>query len=202
LAHRKRKQARANSGAARSVERAAVPLLPADSSRRRVAAAAVGIIVLGVYVCTLAPTVAGGDSGELITAAYTLGVVHPPGYPLYTLLAKLFTLIPLGTIAWRVNLFSAVCAAGAGTLLFLAVARWSGNLWAALVSASLFAFSPHVWPHAVTAEVFALNNLFIAGLVYLTVRFAEQLPDAQERRGFLTTRRRSEEHTSELQSRI
>ena len=126
-----------------------------------------------MYVRTLAPTVAGGDSGELITVAYTLGVAHPPGYPLYTLLAKLFTLIPIGTIAWRVNLFSAACGAGTATILFLAAARWSGSLWASLAAASLFAFSPRVWPHAVTAEVFALNNLFIAGLIYLTVRFSE-----------------------------
>jgi hypothetical protein len=129
--------------------------------------------VLAVYVRTLSPTVAGGDSGELIAAAYTLGVPHPPGYPLYTLLGKLFTLLPVGTIAWRVNLLSAVCGAGAATLLFLAVARWSRSLWAGLASASLFAFAPTVWPHAVTAEVFALNNLFAAGLFYLTLRFWE-----------------------------
>jgi hypothetical protein len=151
-----------------------VPVEPSSPVTRRIAAAALGVIILAVYVRTLAPTVAGGDSGELITAAYTLGVPHPPGYPLYTLLAKLFTLIQIGTIAWRVNLFSAVCGAGAATLLFLAVARWSGSVWAALASASLFAFSPRVWPHAVTAEVFALNNLFIAGIVYLTLRFSEE----------------------------
>ncbi len=126
---------------------------------------------------TLAPTVAGGDSGELITVAHTLGVAHPPGYPLYTLLAKLFTLIPIGTIAWRVNLFSAACGAGAATILFLAAARWSGSLWAALAAASLFAFSPRVWPHAVTTEVFALNNVFSAGLIYLTVRFSEAVTE-------------------------
>jgi hypothetical protein len=129
--------------------------------------------VLGAYVRTLSPTVAGGDSGELIAAAYTLGVPHPPGYPLYTLLGKLFTLLPVGTIAWRVNLLSAVCGAGAATLLFLTVARWARSAWAALASASLFAFAPTVWPHAVTAEVFALNNLFAAGLFYLTLRFWE-----------------------------
>ena len=94
------------------------------------------------------------------------------------MLAKLFTLIPIGTIAWRVNLFSAACGAGAATILFLAAARWSGSLWAALAAASLFAFSPRVWPHAVTAEVFALNNLFIAGLVYLTVRFRRAATEA------------------------
>src|SRR4029077_7287587 len=89
------------------------------------------------------------------------------------LLASLFTLIPIGTIAWRGNLFSAVCGAGAARVLVLAAARWSGSLWAALAAASLFGFSPRVWPHAVTAEVFALNNLFFAGLVYLMARFSE-----------------------------
>jgi dolichyl-phosphate-mannose-protein mannosyltransferase len=138
-------------------------------------------------VRTLAPTVAGGDSGELITAAFTLGVAHPPGYPLYTMLAKLFTLIPIGTIAWRVNLFSATCGAGAATILFVAAARWSGSLWAALAAASLFAFSRRVWPHAVTAEVFALNNLFSAGLVYLTVRFSEAAANSGHRDDELRT---------------
>ena len=155
---------------------AVAPIADAGPASRRLAAAALGVAVLAIYVRTLAPTVAGGDSGELITVAHTLGVAHPPGYPLYTLLAKLFTLLPAGTIAWRVNLFSAVCGAGAATILFLAVARWSGSLWAGLASASLFAFSPRVWPHSVTAEVFALNNVFLAGLVYLTVRSGKRAP--------------------------
>jgi dolichyl-phosphate-mannose-protein mannosyltransferase len=153
-----------------------VPAEPVSPLARRViTAAGFGLVTLGIYIRTLAPTVAGGDSGELITAGYTLGVLHPPGYPLYTLLAKIFTFIPIGTIAWRVNLLSAVCGAAAATLLFLAVARWSRSVWGALVSASLFAFSRRVWPHAVTAEVFALNNLFVAGIVYLTVRFSGEL---------------------------
>ncbi len=174
MSARKRQRSGTKPGPVRSTQqRPAVPLPSTNPATRRLTAAALGVVVLAIYVRTLAPTVAGGDSGELITVAYTLGVAHPPGYPLYTLLASFFTLIPIGTIAWRVNLFSAVCGAGAATMLFLAAARWSGSLWAALAAASLFAFSPRVWPHAVTAEVFALNNLFIAGLVYLTVRFCE-----------------------------
>ena len=176
---RKRQKSSAKPGTVRSTQqRPAVHLPSADPSKRRLAAAVLGVVVLAVYVRTLSPTVAGGDSGELITVAYTLGVAHPPGYPLYTILAKFFTLIPIGSIAWRVNLFSATCGAGAATILFLAAARWSGSLWAAVAAASLFAFSPRVWPHAVTAEVFALNNLFIAGLVYLTVRFSEAAADS------------------------
>ena len=68
------------------------------------------LLTFGVYLFTLAPSVAPqGDSGELVTVAYTLGIAHHPGYPLYTLLAHLFTKIPFGSVAWRVNLFSAVC---------------------------------------------------------------------------------------------
>ena len=63
-----------------------------------------------VYVRTLCPTVYVGDSGELISAAYTLGIAHPPGYPLYCLLGKLFTFLPFGNIAYRVNLLSAFFA--------------------------------------------------------------------------------------------
>lgn len=61
-----------------------------------------------VYLLTLYPTVGTEDSGELITSAATLDIAHPPGYPLYTLLGKLFTIIiPFGNIGWRVNLMSA-----------------------------------------------------------------------------------------------
>src|SRR5262252_3863315 len=74
-----------------------------------------GLIVfiasLSVYSFTLAPTVTLVDSGELIVAAKSLGVAHPPGFPLYVLLAHLATLIPIGSIAFRVNLASAVFAA-------------------------------------------------------------------------------------------
>jgi hypothetical protein len=71
------------------------------------------LAALGVYLLTLCPTVAGGDSGELIAAAFEPGIAHPPGYPLYVLGGKLFTLLPWGTVAWRVNLFSAICDTGA-----------------------------------------------------------------------------------------
>ena len=85
-----------------------------------------GLAVLVVYTLTLYPSVPGGDSGELIVAAYKLGVAHPPGYPLFTLLAKASTLIPVGTIAWRVNLLTAVLGALAATVLFRATWKLAG----------------------------------------------------------------------------
>ncbi|MEK9150291.1 MAG: DUF2723 domain-containing protein [Candidatus Desantisbacteria bacterium] len=84
---------------------------------------ACGLLVLfvsfGVYLYTLTPTVGFHDSGELITVAYTLGIAHPPGYPLYTLLGKVFcTLIPIGNIAYRMNMESALFASLAVMLVY------------------------------------------------------------------------------------
>ena len=91
-----------------------------------------GIAALGAYAFTPHPSVPGGDSWELIAVAYTSGTAHPPGYPLYTLLARLFTLIPFGTVAWRVNALSAVLDASAAVVLFVAVTRWTRTVWAGL----------------------------------------------------------------------
>ncbi len=137
-------------------------------------AAAVTTVALVVYVLTLYPDVIGGDGGELIAAAASGGVPHPPGFPLYALLGRGFALLPLGTLAWRFNLSSAVCDALAAGLLFLAVLRWSGKLAAGLLAAALFAFSPGVWRYAISAEVFALNNLFVALLLLLAVLYAQK----------------------------
>ena len=77
-----------------------------------------------VYLDTLAPSITwrhdGADGGDLIAAAYTLGIPHPTGYPLYVLLARLFTFLPWGDIAYRVNLMSAFFAAATIPLGYLA----------------------------------------------------------------------------------
>ncbi len=131
--------------------------------------ASVGGLAFVLYALTLHRTVPAGDSGELITAAFTLGVAHPPGYPLYTLLAHAFTWLPFGSVALRVNLFSAFADALAAGLLVFTVARWSGRPWAAVAAGASFAFSPLVWRYAVVAEVFALNNLFVVALLCVAV---------------------------------
>src|SRR3954463_15245087 len=73
-----------------------------------------------IYLLTLNGTIpAYRDSGDMINAVSTLGIAHPPGYPLYVVLATLFTaLFPSAHAAYRVNLFSAVCSAGAAVLLY------------------------------------------------------------------------------------
>ena len=85
------------------------------------------VMGLGLYMYTLAPTVLPSNSGEFQFVADILGIAHPPGYPLYTMLGKLFTLIPLGDVAYRVNLMSAFFAALTLALVSRTVRRHGGR---------------------------------------------------------------------------
>src|SRR5262249_41826818 len=76
----------------------------------------------------------------------------------------------------RVNLLSAVCDAAAASLLFAAVRIWTGSAPPGVLSGLGFAFSPLVWRYAIQAEVFALNNLFAAALVLVSVLLAAPSP--------------------------
>jgi tetratricopeptide (TPR) repeat protein len=88
-----------------------------------ICAAFVFAAAITLYILTLAPTVTLVDSGELMLAAKTLGVAHPPGFPLYVLLAHFFTWLPVGSIAARVNFASALFAAASAAMLALVFAE-------------------------------------------------------------------------------
>ncbi len=85
------------------------------------ASAGVFLTTFAVYLRTLCPSVYVGDSGELIAAAYTLGIPHPPGYPIYCLVGKLFSYIPVGSIAYRLNIMSAFFASATCAMLYLII---------------------------------------------------------------------------------
>jgi hypothetical protein len=131
----------------------------------------VGLVSLGVYLATLAPGLTwahdSADGGELAAAAYTLGIAHPPGYPTYLLLAHVFTRLPVGEIATRTNLFSAVCAAGAAALLTWVLMRETHSPAASAGAGLALAFSPLLWSQATVTEVHALNGFFTALLLAL-----------------------------------
>lgn len=128
-------------------------------------------VALGVYIATLAPTVGLTDSGELTLAAWSLGNAHPPGFPLYLLLTHLFTLLPAGSVAWRVNLASAFFAALAcGAMVLAAGSMMRRSRIAIAVSAGLMlAFSRTLWNYATVAEVYALNTFLIVTLFALVL---------------------------------
>ncbi len=125
-----------------------------------------GLIALGamaVYVATLCPTIYVEDSAEFSAAAAELGVPHPPGYPLYTLVAAAFVrLFPIGDIGYRSNLFSAVCGAAAVGVLWILLRRSTISRAAALAATFCFAFGATFWSQCLAAEVHALNGLLLA----------------------------------------
>ena len=128
-----------------------------------------------LYAVTAYPDQAPGDSGELVAAAYQLGLGHPPGYPLFCLIGKLWSMIlPFGTVAWRMNIGNAVAGAAAAATVALLGARFSRSNIAGALAGIGFGLCPVVWLFATQAEVFTLNNLFSAFLLYLSLKFFEK----------------------------
>ena len=147
-----------------------------SAARRHWDALAFFAASLILYVATAAPSVATvfDDSLEFQVVLPTLGIAHPSGYPLYTLLGKLFTaLIPFRDPAGRANLLSALAAAltiGDPLSRGQAVCRQPS---AAAVATAAFAISPAWWSQATLAEVYALHGLLMILFMYLLLRWEE-----------------------------
>ncbi len=121
---------------------------------------AVGAFV--VYSLGACRTIYVGDSGELVAAVHLLGIAHPTSYPLYVLAGKLWTLVvPLGSIAFRMSLFSAATAAAAVGLFHATSRRLGLRPVPALFAAGLLAFGPSFWGEANVQRVYSLNALFV-----------------------------------------
>lgn len=143
---------------------------PIGPMRRNWPAFAVPVVAFAAYLLTLYPTVGWVDCGEVAAGCYRLNVLHPTGYPLFTLIGYLFSHIPLGTVATRVNALSALCSSFAALLCFLSVRRLTRSQVAGILAAALFAFSVTVWSNSVDAEVFGLTALYVSLTIYLLVR--------------------------------
>lgn len=145
---------------------------------------------LALYLRTLAPGLLPGDAGEFQFTAPTLGLPHPTGYPLYTILGWAWShLVPYRDYAWRMNAFSALWGAAAVGLLYLVATRFlvaalpcsEGRVaahlrLAAILTAFAFAASPTFWSQAVWAEVYTLHATFVALILLLTLRCGERKP--------------------------
>src|SRR3990172_3116052 len=123
--------------------------------------AGVFVGALALYVRTAAPSVLGADSGEFQFVPPVLGIAHPPGYALYTLLGKVFSLLPLGDAAYRLNLMSGFFGAAAVGLVYAATLLLNnrapgGRHWAAfggVVAALAVGLAPTWWSQATVAAV-------------------------------------------------
>jgi hypothetical protein len=147
----------------------------------------VGLGSLALYVITLAPTVLFADGGEFQFVPYILGIAHPPGYPLYLLLGWAWShALPVGDVAYRMNLFSAFWAAVAVGLTCLVALKMvrravrginpiSAHL-AAATAAITFAAGKTFWSQAVIAEVYSFNA-FLVALILLLLFWLEEAPE-------------------------
>jgi 4-amino-4-deoxy-L-arabinose transferase-like glycosyltransferase len=135
----------------------------------------VGILYLSTTAKDLTFAHQGTDGGDLAAAAWNLGVPHPPGYPTYTLLGWLFTRLPVGTIAFRTNIMSAVF--GAGAIFFVFLAAWElqpqgdRSLVLPVATSGILAFSTLYWSQSVITEVYSLLGFFAACLLWLLVHW-------------------------------
>ncbi len=130
--------------------------------------------MLSVYLLTLHPGVGQGDTAELQVCCPLLGVAHAPGYPIFIVIGRLFSSLPIGdSIAWRVNLLCAVFGAATCWLLFACARRFTGATLPAVTASLTLAFSSVFWALSVDAEVYTLYTAFLVAAIYSFFRWTE-----------------------------
>ena len=150
------------------------------------------LFVFLVYLYCMAPTVSFWDCGEFIACSYILGIPHPPGTPLFVLLGRLFSLLPIfGTIAPRVNFMTVLTSSLSVWIVYLTITKIMGHIfksrestpgWLARVatyvggvSGSLFlGFSNTYWSNSVEAEVYGVTMLLMVLMGYLAILWWER----------------------------
>ncbi|MBW1742973.1 MAG: DUF2723 domain-containing protein [Deltaproteobacteria bacterium] len=120
-----------------------------------------------VYLYTTCPTVYLGDSGELTAAAFSLGIPHNSGYPLYALIGKLFCMVPVGPIGFRMNVMSSMFAVLTVWLVYSLIFRITTSKLSSFAGTLFLAFTPVLWSQTVSAEVYTLHVFFVALLMRL-----------------------------------
>lgn len=147
------------------------------------------------YLLTLTLSCPFWDSGEFIATSYVLGIPHPPGTPLYVLIGRLFSFLPIGSIATRINFMSALASSLTVLFTYLVIVALARRLWreaetgierwitigGALTGAFFLAFSRTFWDNAIEAEVYALSSLVMILTVWLALKW-EASRDAQGQR--------------------
>jgi len=150
-------------------------------------AVAAFLISFIIYDITKAPTVSFWDCGEFIASSYILGVPHPPGYPVYILIGRIFTLLPIaGAIAVRVNLLSVVGGAFSAFVAFWLIVRIMigkgqpprglqkiGIGIGALSGSLIMAFSKTFWSNAVEAEVYTFSMFLMLLITYFVILWGQ-----------------------------
>ncbi len=144
---------------------------------------AVTLISGGVFFYTMSPTVAFWDCGEFIAASYVLGVPHPPGTPLYIVLGRVFSLVPIGSVAQRVTFMSVLFGALSCGFMYLVIERIMKKVssagsyvrhFSASVGALVGGFSFSVWFSSVEAEVYSMSGFVMVLMVWLALVWGDR----------------------------
>lgn len=126
------------------------------------------VLPLGLYIKTLSPTYIPIDAAEFALCAHYWGICHPPGFPLYTVVAHFFVQIfPVGSLIFKVNLLSAIFGAGTILLVYLTLAELKVKGPIAFATAMIFAVSAVFWEFSIAADVFTFGTFLIALTFYL-----------------------------------
>lgn len=136
-------------------------------------AGAVGLASLAIYLVTLYPGLGGGgDAAKFQYIGSVLGTPHPPGYSLYVLLSFLFAQLPIGSLAYRINLMSAIAGMAAVVGVFITLRKLGCHRIVAACAALARPCDRLPWYRGVGAEVYALNAGLIGLIIWLALRWS------------------------------
>lgn len=157
------------------------------------------VIPFAVYMATLAPSVTFFDSGEFLTATASLGSAHSPGYPLFLMYAKPFTWLPLGNVAFRINVATAVSSSLACLMVYLLTTMLLQKeillnderfnriavRFAGLAAAISFAVTPRLWLQSNHDKPYPLLAFISAIIFYLLLKWQEEYREGSERPSYI-----------------
>lgn len=133
------------------------------------------ILISGlIYYFTVCPSIYIDDSSEFVTASLTLSIPHPSGYPLYTILGKIFSFIPILTPVWRINFMSAFFAINTLVIFYLILKELKINSLISFFTSILLGVSQTFWDLSTYAEVYTLNAFFVALCLWLIIRWSNK----------------------------
>jgi tetratricopeptide (TPR) repeat protein len=144
---------------------------------------AIFLALFAAYLHTLNPAFRADDSPETIASCVTLGIQHPPAYPLETLVGRLASLPPLGSPAWRLNLMAALFGALTATLAAAIVALWSESFGAGALAAVCLGLSPTFWSQCLAAKggIYTFHTSLLAMLILCLSLWAKDIAPRLER---------------------
>jgi 4-amino-4-deoxy-L-arabinose transferase-like glycosyltransferase len=138
----------------------------------RIAAWVAWLVPFAIYCASLHGAVGYWDTGEAQTVPWIFGIMHPTGFPVFTILAGVFAhVFPFGPVSWRIALFSAIAMSAAAWLIARIIRELDGDAWIAAAAGCIFAFGNVAWTRGTRAEVHSLAVFFGVLTLYAAIRW-------------------------------